>query len=77
MHKNVHTMYDLMYIISQVKLSDFGMARILDEQTGIYNLSNLQSRIPIAWYETCMTITHSHIIMVYMIHTQSHTPNKL
>ena len=33
----------------QLKLSDFGMARILDEQTGVYNLSNLQSRIPIAW----------------------------
>ena len=34
----------------QLKLSDFGMARLLDEQTGVYNLSNLQSRIPIAWY---------------------------
>ena len=35
---------------SQIKLSDFGMARILDEYSEVYNLSNLQDRIPIAWY---------------------------
>lgn len=33
----------------QVKLSDFGMARVLDENSEVYNLSNLGARIPIAW----------------------------
>ena len=41
--------FHFLVISLQLKLSDFGMARILDEQTGVYNLSNLQSRIPISW----------------------------
>ena len=36
--------------LAQVKLSDFGMARVLDENSEVYNLSNLGARIPIAWY---------------------------
>ena len=36
--------------LTQVKLSDFGMARVLDENSEVYNLSNLGARIPIAWY---------------------------
>ncbi len=33
----------------QVKLSDFGMARVLDDHSEVYNLSNLGARIPVAW----------------------------
>ena len=33
----------------QVKLSDFGMARVLDDNSDVYNLSNMATRIPIAW----------------------------
>ena len=35
--------------LTQVKLSDFGMARVLDDNSEVYNLSNLGARIPIAW----------------------------
>jgi serine/threonine protein kinase len=48
-HRDLATRNILLSAVDFLKLSDFGMARILDEQTGIYNLSNLQSRIPISW----------------------------
>jgi serine/threonine protein kinase len=48
-HRDLATRNILLAAEDFLKLSDFGMARILDEQTGVYNLSNLQSRIPIAW----------------------------
>ena len=41
----------------QVKLSDFGMARVLDENSEVYNLSNLGARIPIAWYAILIFFT--------------------
>ena len=41
----------------QVKLSDFGMAYVLDENSEVYNLSNLGARIPIAWYAILILFT--------------------
>ena len=54
MHTHTHTHTDRRlhtnaYAHTQVKLSDFGMARVLDEQSDVYNLSNLGARIPVAW----------------------------
>ena len=48
-HCGITTLFILPPPPHQVKLSDFGMARVLDDHSDVYNLSNLQTKIPIAW----------------------------
>ncbi|XP_065891111.1 non-receptor tyrosine-protein kinase TNK1-like isoform X2 [Dysidea avara] len=49
LHRDLAVRNILVYTKDTLKLSDFGMARVLDEYSDVYKLSNLASRVPIAW----------------------------